>query len=199
MVFLLRLILASVIGAAGGLGSVWLVLTDPRFESAPTIGAWTLAAAAADPYAVARDARSGRLPFGAAEGIALVARADMAGRVLDPRCHYALAGPMPDAALWTLAVTDADGRPPVNPAGRIGFTSRDVIRAADGTVEIVVGPTARPGNFVPAGDLGSVVLTLRIYSPAIAANLPARRALPTVSLVGCTAAPVPPATPGGAP
>jgi hypothetical protein len=106
---------------------------------------------------------------------------------------------MPDAALWTLAVTDADGRPPVNPAGRIGFTSRDVIRAADGTVEIVVGPTARPGNFVPAGDLGSVVLTLRIYSPAIAANLPARRALPTVSLVGCTAAPVPPATPGGAP
>ncbi len=68
MVFLLRLILASVIGAAGGLGSVWLALTDPRFESAPSIGVWTLAASAADPYAVARDARSGRLPFGAAEG-----------------------------------------------------------------------------------------------------------------------------------
>jgi hypothetical protein len=197
MVLLLRLILASVIGAGVGLGSVWLALTDPRFERAPTIGPWRLASSAADPYAAARDARSGRLPFGAAEGIALVARADMAGRPIDPRCHYAVSGPLPDASLWTLAVTDADGRPPENKAGRFGFTSRDVIRAADGTVEVVVGPTARPGNFVPTTGLASTVLTLRIYSPAIAANLPNRRGLPTVRLTGCPAvqAPAGPAGP----
>jgi hypothetical protein len=189
--FLVRLILASVIGAGAGLGSVWLALTDPRFERTPTIGPWRLASSAEDPYGAARDARDGRLPFGAAEGIALVARSDVAGRPLDPRCHYAVAGPLPDATLWTLAVTDARGRPPDNPANRIGFTSRDVVRAADGSVEVTVGPTARPGNFVPTAGLDSVVLTLRIYSPAIAANLPGRRAVPSVRLAGCPAAGAP--------
>jgi hypothetical protein len=177
--FLVRLILASVIGAGAGLGSVWLALTDPRFERTPTIGPWRLASSAEDPYGAARDARDGRLPFGAAEGIALVARSDV------------VAGPLPDATLWTLAVTDARGRPPDNPANRIGFTSRDVVRAADGSVEVTVGPTARPGNFVPTAGLDSVVLTLRIYSPAIAANLPGRRAVPSVRLAGCPAAGAP--------
>jgi hypothetical protein len=182
------LLITASIGAVGGLGSVWLALTDPRFDVAAHRGEWRVATAASDPYAAARAARAGTLSLGAAEGIALVARSDEAGRALDPRCHYAVDGPVPAADLWTLVVTDEAGRLPSNPACRVGFTSRDSIRRGDGTVEIVVGPTARPGNFVPATGLRQIVLTLRVYSSAIAADLPAAEQLPRVRRLQCPGA-----------
>ncbi len=186
MFLVVRLLVVAVIGAGLGLGSVWLALGDPRLDLTPHLGPWRVAGAASDPYAAARAARAGGLPLGPAEGVALVATSDADGRPLDPRCHYRVTGPAPSAPLWTLAVTDRQGRPPTNPAGRIGFTSRDVIYDHAGGIEVVVGPTARPGNFVPAADLAGLVFTLRIYEPGVAADLPPAERLPTVRLSGCT-------------
>jgi hypothetical protein len=185
MLLVLRMLVIAALGAGLGLGSAFLALDDPRLDFTPRIGPWHVEGAAADPYAAARAARDGTLALGAAEGVAFTAVADDEGRTLDPRCHYAVAGPVPPGELWTLAVTDRAGRPPVNPAGRIGFTSRDVIRRADGTVEIAVGPSMRPGNAVPAPGLASLRLTLRVYSPRLAADLPGREEMPAIRRLDC--------------
>lgn len=188
-----RLLIVTLVGAALGLGSVWLALTHPMTDFSPRIGPWRLATgitpARDDPYAAARAARDGLVALGAAEGVAFVARTDDDGRPLDPRCHYMVEGPMPAADLWTLGVTDDTGRPPRNPARRIGFTARDVVRSGDGRVAITVGRTARPGNFVPVGDLSTLVLTLRAYSSGLSARLPRAGELPAVRRAECAESP----------
>jgi hypothetical protein len=187
----IRLLIVTLVGAALGLGSVWLALNDPRVDFTDRLGAWRVAAGAAtgDPYTAARVARAGLVGLGAAEGVAFVALTDEAGRPLDPACHYVVRGPMPPGDLWTLTVTDTAGRPPRNPARRIGFTSRDVIRAADGSVAVGIGRTARPGNFVPTGDLASLVVTLRIYDSGLSARLPRAEDLPAPRLSECPGRP----------
>lgn len=184
----IRLLIATAIGAALGLGSVKLALDDPRADFSPAIGPWRIVAGpetVSDPYAVARVARAGLVGMGAAEGVAFTARGDSDGVPFDPACHYAVEGEMPPAGLWTLTVSDDAGRLPVNPARRVGFTSRDVIRQPDGTVLIVVGRTARPGNFVPTGDLAPLRLTLRVYASGLAGRLPRVDEMPRVTRTDC--------------
>jgi hypothetical protein len=186
-----RLLIVTLVGAALGLGTVWFALGDPRVDFAQRIGGWrvSVGAGTGDPYAAARIARAGLVGLGAAEGVAFVAREDADGRRLDPACHYLLEGPVPPGDLWTLTVTDEQGRPPRNPARRIGFTSRDVIRNGDGTVSITLGRTARPGNFLPAGDLASLVVTLRIYDSGLSARLPRPADMPVVRRTECAGRP----------
>ncbi len=129
--------------------------------------------------------RAGRL--GAAEGVAFSARTDSEGAALDPACHYAVAGEMPPAELWTLTVTDGAGRLPRNPAERVGFTSRDVIRGADGRVVVRVGRSVRPGNFIPVGDLARLEITLRVYASGLAGRLPRLDEMPVVTREDCEA------------
>jgi len=186
----LRLLIAATIGAVLGLGSVKAMLDDPRADFSVAVGPWRLGSGAAgDPYAAARIARAGLVGLGAAEGTAFAARTDSDGERLDPACHYVVAGAMPAADLWTLAVTDEDGRPPVNPAGRVGFTSRDAVRAADGGVAIGVGRTVRPGDFVPVGDLASLRLTLRFYVSGLAGRLPRVDEMPAIQRLDCGSRP----------
>ncbi|WP_075218164.1 DUF1214 domain-containing protein [Mongoliimonas terrestris] len=189
MFLVVRLLIIAVIGATAGLGSVWLALESGVFDTAPRIGPWRLQAGgggpSANPYAVAENARAGRIGLGPAEGIAVVAATDSAGNPLEPICHYAVEGAIPAAELWTLSVTDEAGNLPRNPAGRTGFTSRDAIRTADGSLVVIVGRTARPGNFVPTGTLGSVVLTLRLYGSGLAARLPGPDRLPAIRRLEC--------------
>jgi hypothetical protein len=50
---------------------------------------------------------------------------------------------------------------------RYGFTSQEVIRRADGTFEITIGPRARPGNWLPTGGVEKYLLVLRLYDTPI--------------------------------
>ena len=50
---------------------------------------------------------------------------------------------------------------------RHGFTSQEIIRRADGSFEITVGPRARPGNWLPTGGVERYVLVLRLYDTPI--------------------------------
>lgn len=187
MFLVIRLLIVAAIGAGLGLGSVWLALTDPRFDPQQTIGPWEVVGDGAldNPYAAARAARAGRIGLGPAEGVAFLAERDQDGVPLDPACHYRVEGAVPPAALWTLVVTDRAGRPPVNPAGRIGFTNRDVLRRPDGTISITVGPTVRPYDVVTTGSLTSLALSLRVYASRLAGDMPGADDLPQIRRIEC--------------
>src|SRR5262249_57613642 len=71
------------------------------------------------------------------------------------------------ARFWTIPAYDAEGRLVANSAQRQGFTSQEIIRNADGSFEILVGPRARPGNWLPTGGVEKYLLMLRLYDTPI--------------------------------
>jgi hypothetical protein len=164
-------LLALTIAAAIGLGATWFAITQGTAYGGVTIGAWTawpkVGTAGIDPYARAMIARSGELPVGSGDGVAFYARTDDAGRPLDGRCDVALSGITPQARYWTVTLYDLEGRLVANSVQRQGFTSQEIIRRADGTFEITIGPRARPGNWLPSGGIERYLLTLRLYDTPI--------------------------------
>jgi len=164
-------VFALAIAAAVGLGATWMALTRGSAYGGVNIGAWmgwpkngTLGI---DPYARATVARTGELPVGSGDGVAFYARTDDAGRPLDGRCDVLLSGTTPQARFWTMTLYDPEGRLVANSAQRQGFTSQEIIRSADGSFEILVGPRARPGNWLPTGGVEKYLLVLRLYDTPI--------------------------------
>ena len=76
-------------------------------------------------------------------------------------------GITPQARFWTITLYDPEGRLVANSVQRHGFTSQEIIRKSDGSFEIVVGPRARPGNWLPTGGVERYVLVLRLYDTPI--------------------------------
>jgi hypothetical protein len=99
--------------------------------------------------------------------VAFFARSDDDGRLLDGRCDVSLSGITPQARYWTMTLYDPEGRLVANSVQRFGFTSQEIIRRADGTFEVVIGPRARPGNWLPTGGVERYVLVLRLYDTPI--------------------------------
>jgi hypothetical protein len=54
-----------------------------------------------------------------------------------------------------------------NSVQRFGFTSQEIIRRADGSFEVMIGPRARPGNWLPTGGVERYLLVLRLYDTPI--------------------------------
>jgi hypothetical protein len=165
-------ILFSLTVAAGvGLGGTWLALTQDQAYGGITIGAWTAwpkhGTTGIDPYARAMVARSGELPVGSGDGVAFQARNDEQGHLLDGRCDVLVEGTTPPARYWTLTLYTSDGKLVGNFVGRHGFTSHEIVRRADGTFAILVGPRARPGNWLPTGAVDRYLLMLRLYDTPI--------------------------------
>ena len=164
-------VLALAIAAAFGLGATWVALTQGTAYGGVTIGAWTgwpkNGTQGIDPYARAMVARTGELPVGSGDGVAFYANADDAGQLLDGRCDVLLSGITPQARFWTLTLYNPEGRLVANSAQRHGFTSQEIIRNADGSFEVTVGPRARPGNWLPTGGVEKYLLVLRLYDTPI--------------------------------
>jgi hypothetical protein len=78
-----------------------------------------------------------------------------------------LSGITPQARFWTLSLYDPEGWLVANSVQRYGFTSQEIIRRADGTFEITIGPRARPGNWLPTGGVEKYLLVLRLYDTPI--------------------------------
>jgi hypothetical protein len=146
--------LALAIAAAIGLGTTWIALTRGTAYGGVTIGAWTVA-------------RTGELPVGSGDGIAFYARTDDAGESLDGRCNVLVSGITPQARFWTLTLYDPEGRLVANSVRRQGFTSQEIIRKADGSFDVLVGPRVRPGNWLPTGGVEKYQLVLRLYDTPI--------------------------------
>jgi hypothetical protein len=181
-----------VLAAAIGLGATWLTLTRGVAFGSLTIGAWTAwpksGSVDIDPYARATIARTGELPVGAGDGVAFYAHTDDAGNVLDGRCSFVISGMTPAARYWTLTLYDQHGRLVANTLDRHGFTSAEIIRAADGRFAISVGPRARPGNWLPSGGIEQFVLVWRLYdTPIGVASLTTKEGpMPAVVRKGCS-------------
>ncbi|TSJ62372.1 DUF1214 domain-containing protein [Starkeya sp. 3C] len=167
----LLFLLTLAIGAAVGLGLTWITTVNGYGPGLVRSGPWETWPKAgtetADPYARAALARAGELPLELADGIAFTAAVDANGRALDGRCDIRLSGSVPQARLWTLTATDAQGRLIENAADRSGFTSTEVVWNRDGTLDVLLGPRARPGNWLPTGARDRIVLTLRLYDTPV--------------------------------
>jgi hypothetical protein len=183
--------LAFLVAAALGLGATWFTLTRGVAFGAVNIGAWTgrprLGSTDIDPYARADIARTGQLPVGLGDGVAFFARNDDAGRPFDGRCDVLMRGTTPAARFWTLTLYDPEGRLVANSANRYGFTSQEIVRASDGSFEIIAAPRARPGNWLPTGGAERYVLVLRFYdTPVGVATRAGREAqMPAVMARAC--------------
>ena len=161
--------LALTLAAAAtlGLGATYFSVTHSRGMDAVTLGPWEgwprSGTMQADPYARAAFARSGELPLELADGLLFLAARDSAGQPLDGRCEIRIVGHLPQARLWTLTLTDAEGRLIANEAGRSGFTSAEMVYLANGDIDVVLSPRARAGNWLPTGARGHVKVALRLY------------------------------------
>jgi hypothetical protein len=186
----LGMLFALAVAAGVGLGLTWLALTRGTAYGGVSIGAWTAwprtGSTDIDPYARAMVARSGELPIGTGDGVAFFARSDDNRQPLDGRCDVLLAGTTPQARYWTLTLYDPQGLLVANSVQRHGFTSQEIIRRADGSFEILVGPRARPGNWLPTGGIDRYVLVLRLYDTPIGVATRGREVtMPSVMRRGC--------------
>jgi hypothetical protein len=187
---LIGTLFALAVAALVGLSATWLALNQGQAFGGLAVGAWTAwprhGTPGIDPYARAMVARSGELPVGSGDGLAFLARGDDSGNPLDGRCDVALDGITPPARFWTLTLYDPQGSLVGNSVQRHGFTSHEIVRRADGTFEILVGPRARPGNWLPTGGIERYVLVLRLYDTPIGAATRGREVtMPTIRRRSC--------------
>jgi hypothetical protein len=94
-----------------------------------------------------------------------------------------LSGTTPQARFWTLTLYDPEGRLVANSVQRQGFTSQEIIRKADGSFDVTVGPRARPGNWLPTGGVEKYVLVLRLYDTPVGMATRTGRDAPMPALV----------------
>jgi len=184
------LVAAVAIGWAVGMFTAWAALEANIGFNAVHVGPWVgnarVGGTQADPYTRAELARTGELPVGGGEGITFTASVDSEGRALDARCVYRVAGEPPPARWWTLTAYGPDGSLIDTPLQRNGFTSREVMRGAQGTFSIVVSHRARPGDWLPVGPSGRFILVMRLYdTPLSSANSIVEPVLPDITRERC--------------
>jgi hypothetical protein len=179
---LLGSLFALAVAALVGLGSTYFALSRGAAFGALSIGSWTAwprnGTIDADPYARATIARTGQLPMALGDGVSFSAKADDTGRTLDGRCDVIVSGITPAARFWTLTLYNVNGGLVANSVGRYGFTSEEIVRRADGSFAVEVGPRAGPGNWLPTGGIERYELVLRFYDTAIGVATRASREVP---------------------
>jgi hypothetical protein len=184
-------LLALAIATAVGLGLTWATATRGTDLGTLTIGSWTARPRTGtneiDPYARASIARSGELPIGTGDGITFTATTDDKKKLLDGRCDVVVSGVTPAARFWTLTLYDTKGRLVANTLQRYGFTSQEVVRAADGTFEIRIAARSRAGNWLPTSALERYVLMLRLYDTPVGVATRTQRdaPMPAITTAGC--------------
>ncbi len=183
---------ALALGAVLGLASAdWATSGGYPFGGVQ-VGAWTAwpraGAANADPYTRAVNARRGEIPLAVGEGLLLTAAVDDSGQALDATCTSLIGGAPPPARAWTVTVAGRGPREPGRAPLREGFTSTEVLRAADGRFTITLAPDVQPGNWLPSPRAsGPVRLALRLYDTPVAASVGSldRSSVPAITRLGC--------------
>jgi hypothetical protein len=187
----LKFIVTGLAGTFLGLAATQTLLDERTAFGGIEIGPWRVApktgSAEIDPYSRAQFARTGEIAIAHAEGLSFLALTDSDGARLASRCTYELRGPVPDSRFWTLTLVSPKGLLAENAAGRYGFASTEVLRAADGTFAITVGRGARPGNWLPAPQTETFDLVLRLYDTLLdfSTSKVDQGALPRITKVAC--------------
>ena len=182
MRLLLGTLFALAVAALVGLGATYLALTRGAAFGSLTIGTWTAwpktGTVEADPYARATIARTGQLPIALGDGVSFTAQTDDNGKILDGRCDVLVSGVTPAARFWTMTLYNVDGQLAANSVNRYGFTSQEIVRHADGSFDIAIGPRANSGNWLPTGGVERYALVLRFYDTAVGVSTKAGREVP---------------------
>jgi len=166
-----KAVLVLLLGIAGavslGLWSAWLAVRSPAPVDTIELGAWqawpNAGTADADPYSRARLARTGEIPLGSGEGLVLLALNDDAGDALIKSCDYRIVGQTPPARLWTVALEDLNGRVVKGPSGSAALGSDTLLRAPDGSFEIVLSRIPQAGNWISTKDADRFRVVVRLY------------------------------------
>ncbi|MET1411037.1 DUF1214 domain-containing protein [Roseibium sp. HPY-6] len=169
--------LSIIVGLASllGISSAYVMIEREQPLNAVTIGPWQAypkaGTAEADPYSVAIYTRGAVVPLASGEGLALVAREDSAGHLLDPTCVYRISGQTPAARLWTLTVTDGDGRLVQTMPGRVHLDSQSLLRNPDGSFAISAASKPHSGNWLPLASAANASdglrFVLRLYDAPV--------------------------------
>jgi hypothetical protein len=180
-----------ILAVALGLWSAWLAVRSPAPVDTIRLGAWqawpNAGTPSADPYSKARLARTGELPLGSGEGLALLAQTDSAGRQLRGRCRYLVVGQTPPARLWTMAVEPVRRRDIESRPGRASAVGSDaLLRAPDGSFEIAMSAAAQPGNWLPTPAGAAFQVVVRLYdTTARTTTALTSISMPAIRLEGC--------------
>jgi hypothetical protein len=184
-------LLALCLAAIVGVGITWTTATKGTDLGTLTIGAWTArpktGTSDIDPYSRATIVRNGELPIGTGDGVAFTATTDDGKKPLDGRCDVVVSGVTPAARFWTLTLYDGKGHLVANSLQRYGFTSQEIVRGADGALEIRVASRSRAGNWLPTGGIERYALMLRLYDTPVGVATRTQRdaPMPTIATVGC--------------
>lgn len=149
-----------------GLGSSWYMVERGSSLTTVTVGPWVSWVSAGrpdtDPYTRANAARLGIMPLSTAVSRTYVARVDDEGRALHSSCHYEVEGQEAAGFWWSLAVFDAQGQMIPNTLDRFVFTSDTVAVNSDGSYVVKLSRDANPGNWLPVGGAGKLVLVFTV-------------------------------------
>ena len=150
-----------------GLWSAWLAVRSPAPIDTIELGAWqawpNAGTADADPYSRARLARTGEIPLGSGEGLTLLALTDDSGEPLTQACDYRIVGQTPPARLWTVALEDPDGRVVDGVGGAAALASDTLLRAPDGSFEIMLSARPQTGNWISTKEAARFRVVVRLY------------------------------------
>jgi hypothetical protein len=176
-----------------GIWSSWVMVERGSSLTTRTSGPWSVWLNAgrpdADPYTRAHFARLGSLPLSTSAVYTWEARTDEDGQRLHSSCEYALQGDGLNGDWWSLAVFDDRGSVIPNPANRYAFSASTIALGADGSYIVTLARDARPGNWLPTGGAGRLILVLTRPSPrpnaAPSEMAAADRGLPTIRRIAC--------------
>jgi hypothetical protein len=177
------------IAVVGGLGSSWYMIEHGTRLTTLRSGPWVAWSAAgrddADPYTRAHFLRRGVLPVSTAVALSFQATTDNDGQRLHSSCDYIVEGEEPQAAFWSLGVFNEKGGLIANAAERHAFNSATIMRPPSGRLDVRLARHARPGNWLPTGGAGRVVLELTIEEPKAGADSGKPIALPQIRRLAC--------------
>lgn len=191
--FLVSIVL--IIGAlVGGVTSSRMMVARGSPLTTDAYGPWRhwrdIGRSDADPYTRAHIATSGALQMSSDSAGVYEALSDETGARLHSSCDYVIEGPDPLGLWWSLAVFDSSGRLISNDADRYAFTRDTIALNPDGSYIATLGRDARPGNWMPTGGAGRLVLVFTALDPATGLSDDQRversKLLPTIRREGCS-------------
>ncbi|HPG89596.1 MAG TPA: DUF1214 domain-containing protein [Hyphomicrobium sp.] len=144
----------------------------------------------ADPYTRAHLSGSGMLRISSDSAGIFEANADSDGARLHSSCNYVIEGNDMGWLWWSLTVYNTSGELIANDADRYTFTSDTAALNPDGSFIVTLGRDARPGNWLPTGGAGRLILNFTILDPSTGLSNDARAErngmLPSVRREGCS-------------
>jgi hypothetical protein len=191
MKFILKCLAVLVVGLVLGVGSAVGVLHLPTGGLGIKNGAWgtnlDVGSQNAGMYLRAYVARVGLFALNKTETVYYTAETDDDGEPLRSSCDYRIEGKDIPTRWWSITLYGEDHFLVPNDRGFYSFNMSNIVREANGSYEVSVSATAKPGTWLPSGDKDQAIsLSLRCYNPEpIMYEQPGKVALPKVIREGC--------------